>query len=659
MSARIQTPLAIALAAFAGLSGPVRAEDATAAGLAPAQDFTAMLAQDWRPRYSDTADPVLAPIDCSVGDQECVEEHGTFIADRFLRVTQAPEGSLVMFSDGDLSATIAARKDQPSIFDVTLNGGGRATLHWGSVDCGDEEACFEISGTTDPTRLADGAYVPVVQLAPNDPGKVGNLTLQSRFGSVPANMDLAGHCYDITKMGVDTFTDQQGCGQQIFKRFSEMGPYEYSDRSFGTDQNVAIPYGWKYLPILTTFGGNRSTLQESADDVMNSHERSIGANVSVGLGPVTFSVSHNETTKSRIEDMYARKLTYSTYRYIKTDFSLVVDKANAQLAPPFYNAILEQSQRETPDFSTVIEIFGTHYAYATTMGERGRLISTISEENVSKLHDQGIDVSTTVSVGVSEGEFSASGGVSVGSKDENLQKMASTLGEDFGSYFCEGGLSCTGKDASGSVVVPVLLDLRPLSDLLAPPFFSQIDDLPTLRAAYAKALADYAFNGDPASQVPAARFLLATNGHYGCGVEASSASVGEKGNAPCTMTGITVTAPGATMTLADGPGGAALAPTGRPLLLPAASAMTLTGSAMVAHVAASCSNSAYDRNDQSLLTPAVAKGSAEVLDPMPVDGVMIELETNCGETSGDRSVKGRAFVSVRFAPVSAAQALSN
>ena len=114
------------------------------------------------------------------------------------------------------------------------------------------------------------------------------------------------------------------------------------------------------------------------------------------------------------------------------------------------------------------------------------------------------------------------------------------------------------------------------------------------------------------------------------------------------------------MTLADGPEYATLAPTGRPLLLPAASAVTLSGSAMVAHAAATCSLGANDRKDQSLLTPSVAKGSASVPDPLPAgDYVSIELAANCGETSGQRSVKGRAFVSVSFAPVSAAQALSN
>jgi hypothetical protein len=242
--------------------------------------------------------------------------------------------------------------------------------------------------------------------------------------------------------------------------------------------------------------------------------------------------------------------------------------------------------------------------------------------------------------------------------------MAATLGEDFGSCACEGGLSCNGQTASGSVSVTVLLDLRPLSDLLAPPFFSEIDDLPALRAAFAEAIAVYAFAGDPASPEPSARFLLATGAGYVCEQDSENTftdngqqvSLVSDVSSTCVMTGVTVTAPGATMTFADGPENSMRAPTGTPLLLPAGSPATLTASAMVAHVAANCS---FASNDQSLLTPAAATGSAALPDPLPANGVTIELASNCGETTGQGSVKGRAFVTVGFAQVSAAQVLKH
>ena len=114
------------------------------------------------------------------------------------------------------------------------------------------------------------------------------------------------------------------------------------------------------------------------------------------------------------------------------------------------------------------------------------------------------------------GEAKASFGVNTGSTTEDFSKMASTLGQDYGDYHCVGGMTCNGQSATAGGFVPILLDLRPLSDLLAPPFFAEIDNLDALRAAYAKAISDYAFTAAPASAEAAAKFLEASGLTYGC-----------------------------------------------------------------------------------------------------------------------------------------------
>ena len=429
--------------------------------LAPGAVLAAQsLAGDWRPRGADTADPALTALDCAPGDQDCQEEHGTFVTDVYLRIVQDDTtGALGMTSTGALSASVSPRKGRDRLFDVAMDGGGRASLHLGSSACGGAEACFEVTGTSDATALADGVYVPV---APLPPDKSLTMSIKDRFGSVPPNMDLAGHCYDVTRMGVDSFTDSQGCRQQIFEKFGEMDPYDYTVTSYGDEKMVAIPYGWKYLPISETYGANSARILDSASDVVDSHQRTIGANVSLGLGPVDFSASHNTTTNQRTGDMYQKSLTYSEYHYIKSDFALVVDKANARLSAPFYAAITEAAKARKPDFTAVIEEFGTHYAYATTMGERGKLVSTITQDNAMKLHDEGVDISTAVTVGVTVpigalGDAKASTGVNTGTSDDHFQKMASTLGEDYGNYVCEGGMSCNGMNASGGAWFPSCL----------------------------------------------------------------------------------------------------------------------------------------------------------------------------------------------------------
>jgi hypothetical protein len=634
--------------------------------LAPGAVLAAQsLAGDWRPKGADTADPALTALDCAPGDQDCEEEHGTFVTDTYLRIVQDEEtGALAMTSTGALSAAVSPRKGRERLFDVAMDGGGQASLHLGSMACGGVKACFEISGTSDATALADGVYVPVVPLPPD---KSLTMSIKDRFGSVPPNMDLAGHCYDITTMGLDTFTDSQGCRQQIFEQFGEMDPDDYTVTSYGDEKMVAIPYGWKYLPISKTYGANSARILDSASDVVDSHQRTIGVNVSLGLGPVNFSVSHNTTTKRRTEDMYEHSLTYSEYHYIKTDFALVVDKANARLAAPFYAAITEAAKARKPDFASVIAEFGTHYAYATTMGERGKLLSTITSENVSKLHEEGVDVSTAVTVGVSVpigalGEAKASTGVNTGTSDDHFQKMASTLGQDYGNYVCEGGMSCNGMNASGGISVPVLLDLRPLSDLLAPPFFSEIDDLPALRQAFAQAISDYAFGGDAASGDPSARFYEATGAAAACWSTYEAPTIGNSVNTACTMQGVTVTDGETTMSFGDAGADGVMTAPGPSIVIASRSEVPLTASAMVTRQAQDCSLAASDRQDTTPM-PAEALTGTFTFNSTTFgsDGnFFIDfVPGKCVEVSGGRSINGGAGLTVMFTPRSAVDLLQH
>jgi hypothetical protein len=467
------------------------------------------LAGDWRPEGSDTADPELAPIECPPGDSICIEEHGTFGRDVYLRILEADDGSLTMISDGTLSATVTPRRKKPNAYTVAMTGGARAALHTGTAGCSGTPSCFEIVGSTDPGHLADGVYMPV---EPWLEDKKLVQTLADQFSHVPANFDLAGHCYDITKMALDDFQNSQGCGQNVFLKFDDMaGTKRYKVISPSEGTTVAIPYGWKYFPRSEGWGGSKATILESGQDVSESHQRSIGWNTGLSLF-VNISTGSNETTLSQIQTMYEKSSVYSQYNYVETDFALVLDKANAEFTPLFYKLVTQASKEAKPDFKAIIDAFGTHYAFATTMGERGSLFSTISKENVIKLHQEGVDLSAAVSAGASVpleelGEAKSSSGITSGSSDSHFSKMASALGADYGDYHCIGGMSCNGQTATGQRTVPILLDLRPLSDLLGPPFFTEIDNLETLRAAFAKAIADYAAAAQAASPDGSAIFL--------------------------------------------------------------------------------------------------------------------------------------------------------
>ena len=154
-----------------------------ALGCAPAA--AQVLPGDWRPEAAASAQPLLAPVDCAPGDTSCIEEHGTFGRDPYLRIVEAADGSLNLTSDGALHASVVRRPNRPKVYDVQIAGGGRAILTLHTPGCFEEASCFEIAGSTDPTDLANAVYVPVQPLE----SKGLTQSLADMFASVLANFD--------------------------------------------------------------------------------------------------------------------------------------------------------------------------------------------------------------------------------------------------------------------------------------------------------------------------------------------------------------------------------------------------------------------------------------------------------------------------------------
>ena len=161
--------------------------------------------------------------------------------------------------------------------------------------------------------------------------------LADMFALVPANFDLAGRCYNITMLDVDDLQTGNQCAQNVFLTLNAMaGTKDYKVIEPGDGKTIAVPFGWKYVSRVEGWGQNQAHILQSAQDIMNEQSHTTGFNVGLQLLYVDFSVSHSETIKSRIENMYDKSLTYSQFNYIETEFSRVVDKANAQLDPDFY-----------------------------------------------------------------------------------------------------------------------------------------------------------------------------------------------------------------------------------------------------------------------------------------------------------------------------------
>ena len=465
---------------------------------------------DWRPIGDSDRDPSLVQVACDpdASLEDCARQQGTYQADVFLRIGASAGGNLRMISDGALDATVATVAAKPTgphdttsarTFVVTLaDGSGTAKLVFGGLDghCAAPESlgrlCFDIVGAPTGAVLADGTYeeaVPRTQPARTQ-------TLGDAFAGLPPNFLSMLTCADITQIDPDDLR-QRGCTSPIFLSPNK-NPFAGSKRydfAYFADHNYVIPFGWQFADRSGGVGGELSKIIETGQDLTESQSSSLGVNASVNLYFVTASVKHNTKTELRVENMYDNSLTYSQFSYLQTQFALVLDKENVGLDPYFLPDALNLLSSPKPDYSWFIGRWGTHYVHSATFGETGKLFSTYTKSDVEQLHENGVDVSTAVEAGVSYMGMGASVGVDVDNAKSQLSKMRQTLGNDFGAFQCSGGVTCDGKTASAGNTPPILLDLRPISDLFGPPFFQNVavDRLVAVRKGLGDAIVAYAF----------------------------------------------------------------------------------------------------------------------------------------------------------------------
>lgn len=496
-----------ALAAWALLAGMACAVPAWA------QDIRGV----WRLRGSDSA---VAPPKLDVPGVDPFL-HGSYESDPYLSVVVGSGGVLRLISDGTFSATLTPVAGRSGAYTVVPDGTTRsvATLLTNDPRCAARPRCLAFSDVGKVVGLRAGAedlYVPMVpKVPPDDPDKRLQ-PYRDMFTPIPSNFGLVRVCYDLTKLSPDNF-QVTGCQQNLFAEPEPLS-LAYDKVSFaGAHDNLAVPYGWQYVSADMAKGQNQSNIFESGRDLSDTQKKTIGFKVGANLGPVDLSAHYSKTTQDRVDNMYDKDLTYSQFDYLKTTYALVLDKTNVKLSGPLQQAV--RDLKVTRDFGYFVESFGTHYAYASTFGARGQRFVTMTKDQVVQLHETGTDVSAGGSVGLG---VPGEGGFSVGfdgeSSQTHLDKMRKVLGKDDENFYCVGGNDCQSGQPNGDAVVPVLLDLRPVSDLLGPPFYDDDAVLIDLRLGLAKAIADRVFfRRDDAGNV-SARFARISNPRLGaCG----------------------------------------------------------------------------------------------------------------------------------------------
>ena len=393
------------------------------------------------------------------------------------------------------------------------------------------EDVFVISGTTpDFAELPsgdfpDGSYVRSFHREPNDEQKT------EKWGSPFVPRETLFYCLqnswylkDVDLLKGDFLA--RGRGPKVFELPSG------DSRDYGQAGAHNVPYGWRYKGWQIGQGRMVSKMSSSSKDVTTSVRQAAGFHVNgeagVRFGEVdkgmglevkaSFSVSGNTDLANQLGNMYKEEKTLIQASAIRIDSVFFLDKRNVKLSDKFRQEVTqlqralarppsEREERRSDEQLLLgfLSNWGTHYAYACTFGVKGwetkilsknevhQLIAT--ETNLKKAFEVGLSV--TVGPGIVK---AGGGGDSEDNKkhQEQLTKIIENAQEEKGTL---GGTSISGIDPGAGNYVPLYFDLRPISDLLGVPFYTDEATAMTLREQLARLIANYVFTPPNEDQV--------------------------------------------------------------------------------------------------------------------------------------------------------------
>lgn len=265
----------------------------------------------------------------------------------------------------------------------------------------------------------------------------------------------------------------------VDKRLFAM-PADDSTDFLTTGSHVIVPHGLLFRRDIKGSERTRSWTTRTAQERQSAWSLSIGAKVGVtGL----FSFGEDWEYQESQDAMHANGLGSILNRAIATHYAMVMDLARIRLADAFQARILEFRDRllveEAIDWPDFFRTFGTHYPYAVTYGGMAWMETESEQEEFAAGSSMELKLKAEAE-GTFEGIFQIGGKVG-GSYSEASRTSGERSAEDsvFGTYggsFSRGG----GWSLAHGEEVPLLLDLRPIYELLNPVFFDDpliFDDL--------------------------------------------------------------------------------------------------------------------------------------------------------------------------------------
>ncbi len=285
------------------------------------------------------------------------------------------------------------------------------------------------------------------------------------------NRDAALHGWDPIQLNPFDYLDASGANKDAIFTFP---PYGYREAA-----RMIVPKGFQLIDQSAGKGRRHHTEVTTSSEL----QQEFGAMLSVSGGVegmvAAGSFSANASFNAKSSKLESGTTAYTMGQSVNRRVALVVDKANARLAPEFRDAVLEAVRGGDLHESArqLVEQYGTHYAHAIWLG--GRMVEIVELDaetfGFGSTYGGGVGMAVEARIGKKDGP-SGSAGAAVaveGSEEQRFNSAVQNSEESWEYSGGEGGGSGGNWNVRDETMVPIYLDLRPISELLAPPFFTE------------------------------------------------------------------------------------------------------------------------------------------------------------------------------------------
>ncbi len=307
---------------------------------------------------------------------------------------------------------------------------------------------------------------PYPVIPPNS-GSFGSFAGQFNTPNQPPVYQKNFSGYDLTQVNPMNF--QQSAGQKSKNVFVAPDPLGFA---YYPDQGKNVPQGLLLVPDAMKSSQTQTTADRTATEHVATQSSSLGFNIGV---PKVGSFGVNSEVSTEVKNATDKQSQIVYHEEAQTNYALVADMAKVQLDPDFRAQILRLLRIQSlaghiptqADWeSNIISIYGTHYANAVTSGLVARSLLLYSKQASTELQSKNELIEVSAEAIFAPDPTGKGKDGKAGIKGAKGSGLSSSVEQDLTTQ-----IEQMQQIGLPDQLAPVLMDLRPLSELLSQIFW--------------------------------------------------------------------------------------------------------------------------------------------------------------------------------------------